>query len=135
MRTFALAIGALLIAVASPGAAQAAVYACNVADAWRLGPDGEQIRDERTQIRRRLHGRFTFNDRTGRVAGLREEWVLSVLQKPIGPNTLLAVSIHKGPGNTALQILKINTFEKERMPFLWVSDDEISSGVCTTGGE
>ena len=135
MRAPALAAALCLATLLAAGAAKAAVYACDVKDVKRVGAEGVPTSDAETAATLRLYPRFTFDDRTGRLAGLRDEWVLSLLQKAVAKNALLAVSLHKGLGNTGLRLLKIDTYAAEPMPFLWVSDDVISTGVCTVGGE
>lgn len=134
MRVFAIFVACTLIACLPIREAAAALYACEVRDLKRVGNDGVPVTDAGIDRNLKLYPRFTFDDRTGRLAGLKEEWVLSLLQKAVGQNALLAVSIHKGIGNTGLKILKIDTFEKDKMPFVWISDDRIATGVCTTGG-
>lgn len=135
MRPACVAAFVLLAAILAPTGVSAALYACEVRDVKRVGAGGVPASDARTRESLRLHPRFTFDDRTGRIAGMAEDWVLSLLQKAVGQNALLAVSIHKGIGNTGLQILKIDTFEKDAMPFVWVSDDVLATGACTTGGD
>ncbi|MGJ3258989.1 MAG: hypothetical protein ACFE0S_05240 [Rhodospirillales bacterium] len=135
MRIAAFTVLTIVTLCAVADAARAAVYACEVKEVRRLGPGGVPESDARTAATLRQYPRFTFDDRTGRLAGLRDEWVLSLLQKAVAQNALLAVSIHKGIGNTGLRLLKIDTFRQGEMPFLWVSDDEISTGVCTVGGD
>lgn len=134
MRLTAAAVAVTLIACVIPANAAAAVYACEVRDAKRLDKDGVPVADADSERNLRLYPRFTFDDRTGRLTGMQDDWVLSLLQKAVGQNALLAVSIHKGIGNTGVKLLKIDTFEKDKMPFVWISDDRISTGVCTTGG-
>lgn len=135
MRIAAFTVLTIVIFCALPDAARAAVYACDVKEVRRLGDGGVPESDTRTRAALRNFPRFTFDDRTGRLAGLGDDWVLSLLQKAVAQNALLAVSIHKGIGNTGLRLLKIDTFRHGEMPFLWVSDDEISTGVCTVGGD
>lgn len=135
MRLGLLAAFAIVMTCVLPGRVTAAVYACDVKEVRHLGPDGVPQGDDRTALTLRLYPRFTFDDRTGRLSGLKDEWVLSLLQKAVAENALLAVSVHKGLGNTGLRILKIDTFKDGAMPFVWISDDEISTGVCRVGGE
>ena len=134
MRVLAIFVASTLIACLPVANAAAALYACDVRDVKSVDKEGVPVADADSARTLKLYPRFTFDDRTGRLAGLKEEWVLSLLQKAVGQNALLAVSIHKGMGNTGLKILKIDTFEKDKMPFVWISDDRIATGVCTTGG-
>ena len=135
MRIATFTVLTIIALYALPDAARATVYACDVREVRRIGPGGVPESDARTTATLRNYPRFTFDDRTGRLAGLQDDWVLSLLQKAVAQNALLAVSIHKGVGNTGLRLRKIDTFRDGDMPFLWVSDDEISTGVCTAGGE
>lgn len=110
--------------------AQAAIYTCNAKTVQRIGGDGVPV--PLADGEPRPFARFSFDDRTGRVDGDNETRVLSLLQKAVGPNALLAVGIQKGIGNTALQVLKIDAASKSDMPFVWIADDVISTGVCKT---
>lgn len=135
MRLSVIAALAIFMTVALSGRATAAVYACDVKEVRHLGADGVPQGNDRTALTHRRHPHFTFDDRTGRLSGLKDDWVLSLLQKAVAENALLAVSVHKGTGNTGLRILKIDTFRDDAMPFVWISDDEISTGVCRSGTE
>jgi len=108
--------------------AQATIYTCSAETVQRVGGDGTPtpLADGEPWP----FARFSFDDRTGRVDGDNETRVLSLLQKAVGPNALLAVGIQKGIGNTALQVLKIDAASASGMPFVWIADNVISTGVC-----
>jgi len=133
MKRFIAFVVPLLLVCGFAGAAQAAIFSCTVADSRRLDREGRLVHEDETASGERPIGRFTFNDRTGRFYGYGDPWVLSIIQRGTREHVLLAISTHVGPGNTAIQMLKINTFKAGNMPFLWLNDDELASGVCTTG--
>ncbi|WNJ98296.1 hypothetical protein L2D14_10465 [Thalassospiraceae bacterium LMO-JJ14] len=133
MNRFVVLVVPLLLVCGFAAAAQATVFSCTVADSRRLDPQGKLVMGEGTATGDRPLGHFTFNDRTGRFYGYGDPWVLSIIQRGSREHVLLAISTHVGPGNTAIQMLKINTFNTGRMPFLWLNDDELASGVCTAG--
>jgi|GEM_PF-2772140 len=128
MRCFVFPLFALLGASIPAVAAHAAIYTCSAETVQRVGDDG--IPAPLADGEPWPFARFSFDDRTGRVDGDNETRVLSLLQKAVGPNALLAVGIQKGIGNTALQVLKIDAASKSDMPFVWIADDVISTGVC-----
>jgi len=129
MRRFVFPLFALLGASMPATAAHAAAYICDAKDIRQIGNDGVPVAPVAGEPQ--PFQRFSFDDRTGRVDGDNETRVLSLLQKAVGPNALLAVGIQKGLGNTALQVLKIDTAVAGKMPFVWISDDTVSTGVCT----
>lgn len=129
MRRFVMPVLALLGVYAYAAAAQAAVYTCNAKSVEHVGSDGIPAAPETGAPQ--PFARFTFDDRTGRVDSGNDTRVLSLLQKAVGPNALLAVGIQKGVGNTALQVLKIDAATGDEMPFVWIDDARISIGLCT----